>query len=269
MKIPIDLRNKIKNKEVILFVGAGVSKNVGLPDFAELIDAMASNLNIDSELFKLYGDFWTLAEYYCLLKKDDKLTLFKRRLKNLWEKEEIIQRIKDSNIYKRICDLGFPSIYTTNYDKCLEKAFAFQGQDYIKISNIEDMSKIKPTTTQIIKYHGDIDSNKNDWVLTESSYFERLSFEHPLDIKFRADSLAKPVLFIGYSLNDMNIRYLLYKLTRAWVNVESRPKSYIFLTQPNMVQEEVLKSWGIEAIIAPPDLEPSLSLEKFLKAINE
>lgn len=38
----------------------------------------------------------------------------------------------------------------------------------------------------------------------------------PLDIKLRADALGKSILFIGYSLTDINIRYLLYKLHIQW-----------------------------------------------------
>ena len=34
MKEIIELKKKIENRNIILFVGAGVSKNVGLPDFS-------------------------------------------------------------------------------------------------------------------------------------------------------------------------------------------------------------------------------------------
>ena len=49
-------------------------------------------------------------------------------------------------------------------------------------------------------------------VLTESSYFDRLEFESAIDIKLRADTLGKSLLFVGYNLGDINIRYLLHKL---------------------------------------------------------
>ncbi len=47
-------------------------------------------------------------------------------------------------------------------------------------------------------------------VLGESSYFRRLDLESPLDIKLRADLPGRTVMFIGYSLADVNIRYLFY-----------------------------------------------------------
>lgn len=93
-----------------------------------------------------------------------------------------------------------------------------------------------------------------------------MNFESPLDIKLRSDVLGKTVLFLGYSLSDINIRYLLYRLQKQWEkegNHKSRPKSYIFLARPNIVQEEILRARGVVPIIAETD-DPKSSLQKFL-----
>lgn len=264
-----ELKKKIKSKKVILFVGAGVSKNVGLPDFSELINKMAENLSFDKDLFKLYGTNLALAEYYSIRKKGN-LQVFRNRLEDMWNTDEIRENIRNSKIYDYIVNLNFDIIYTTNYDECLELAFDFRNKPYTKISNLKDLTGTSLEETQIIKYHGDIKSNRNDWVLTESSYFDRMSFEHPLDIKFRSDSLATSILFLGYSLADMNVRYLLYKLTKAWTydgNHHKQPKSYIFLTAPNMVQDEILKSWGISPLFPSKMSEPGQALEYFLSSL--
>jgi len=103
--------------------------------------------------------------------------------------------------------------------------------------------------------HGDLDDDTS-LVLTETSYFERLAFESPLDIKLRSDTLGKSILFIGYSLSDINIRYLLYKLHRLWSESEYapvRPKSYIFLTRPNPIQEAILEERGITPVVSEID----------------
>jgi hypothetical protein len=107
-------------------------------------------------------------------------------------------------------------------------------------------------------------------VFTESSYFERLSFESPLDVKLRSDSLGKSLLFIGYSLTDINIRYLLFRLQKQWEmepKKHLRPKSYIFLGRPNPVHEEVLRNRGIEPIVAT-GTDPALALSEFLSALK-
>ena len=106
---------------------------------------------------------------------------------------------------------------------------------------------------QIIKFHGDFDDDESI-VLTESSYFDRLSLDSPLDIKLRADALGRTILFVGYSLSDINMRLLFYKLHLLWKSsphAAARPKSYIFLTRPNPVQETILRNRGIEPIVIP------------------
>ena len=131
-----------------------------------------------------------------------------------------------------------------------------------------DLSRIRPDTAQIIKFHGDFE-NDESIVLDESSYFRRLDFESPLDIKLRADVLGRSVLFIGYSLADINIRYLFYKLSRLWkVSVPNvpQPRSYIFSPVHNAVQEAVLAQWGID-MVAVEHADPTQALVEFLESV--
>jgi hypothetical protein len=105
-------------------------------------------------------------------------------------------------------------------------------------------------------------------VLDESSYFRRLDFESPLDIKLRADVLGRTVMFIGYSLADVNIRYLFYKLSRLWkssVPNVAQPVSYLFSPSANEVQRAVLGQWGIEVVHLGGD--PSQALIRFLETV--
>ena len=106
-----------------------------------------------------------------------------------------------------------------------------------------------------MKFHGDFEDD-NSIVLTESDYFERLNFETPLDVKFRSDILGRTVLFVGYSLTDINMRLLLYEMQKMWKQSgyeEDRPPSYMFMTRPDAVQQRVLRSWGIETITRDVD----------------
>ena len=96
---------------------------------------------------------------------------------------------------------------------------------------------------------------------------EWLSFESPLDLKLRADVLGSSVLFIGYSLSDINIRLLFYKLSKMWSgqSLQSvRPKSYLFSHRPNPVDEEILRHRGIEMVISD-DSSPATALKVFLE----
>lgn len=59
-----DLISSYKERNVILFVGSGVSKNLGLPTWSELVDHIARELGYDPEIYKTFGESLALAEYY-------------------------------------------------------------------------------------------------------------------------------------------------------------------------------------------------------------
>jgi hypothetical protein len=80
-------------------------------------------------------------------------------------------------------------------------------------------------------------------VITETDYFDRLAFDSPLDVKLRSDALGKTVLFVGYSMSDMNIRLLLHRLWLTWHRSSyerDRPPSFVFMAMANPMQEAVL-----------------------------
>jgi len=227
------LREAYRNNRLILFVGSGVSANIGLPPWKELIDEIAVQLDYDPEVFNTYGNFLALAEYYRI--KKGSIGPLRSWMDREWHRNI---EIRDSEIHRLIVRGRFPAIYTTNYDRWLE--------------------------------YGDFDDDASI-VLDETSYYQRLQFETPLDIKLRADTLSKAVLFIGYSLSDTNIRLLFHKLSKIWNEHETlgvRPISYVFSHKPNPVQEEVLRQWGIR-MVASEDDEPGVALKNFLQQLVE
>jgi NAD-dependent SIR2 family protein deacetylase len=64
MAINPELIQAVRDRRALLFVGAGLSMNLGLPSFAGLIEQIATTLDYDPELFSSHGDYLALAEYY-------------------------------------------------------------------------------------------------------------------------------------------------------------------------------------------------------------
>ncbi len=261
-----ELLTSHKKGNVILFVGAGVSKNLGLPDWSELINHLAKELDYDPKIFNTFGDSLALAEYYILEKGITELCQW---MNNKWHTSEISNKHKESTIHELIVKAGFSTIYTTNYDRWIEKSFEIYAQGCNRIVTVEDIPEINKDIPQVIKLHGDF-KNEETLVLGESSFYERFEFETALDIKLRSDVLGKSVLFIGYSLNDVNMRFLFYKLAKLWKSSSNnaiQPKSYIFSAKPNPIQKRILEQWGIQRLDSEED-NPLLALENFLERFN-
>lgn len=254
-----------RSKRLILFVGAGVSMSLGLPSWRQLVDHMAKELGYDPDIYRTFGSDLTLAEFYRITK--GQIGPLRSWMDREWHSSSV--DISKSRAHELIAKADFDLIYTTNYDRWLERAFDHYGKPYTKVANVGDLSNIAKDKTQIVKFHGDFDDDLSI-VLDETSYFERLEFESPLDIKLRSDVLGRSVLFIGYSLNDINIRYLFYRLANLWKKSSRgtpQPMSYIFSSRPNPVQEAALGQWNIKMISSNLD-EPGKSLIDFLEQLR-
>jgi hypothetical protein len=263
--VPAELVQAVRERRVILFAGAGVSMNVGLPSWQELIDHLRNELGLDSsDLAGPEITYHALAEYYRI--KQGSIGPLRSWMDRHWKVSEAA--VKNSTIHELIVALDCPIIYTTNFDRNIEAAFEVHGREYVKVANARDIAKTREGVTQIVKFHGDFEDD-DSLVITETDYFNRLTFDGPLDVKFHADALGKTVLFIGYSMTDFNIRLLLHKLWRTWRTSgyeNDRPKSYVFMGRRSPVQEAILHAWGLE-VLANPNADPAEALTGFLREL--
>jgi hypothetical protein len=261
-----DLARAIRNQQAILFAGAGVSMAVGLPSWRTLIEEMGRELDLDPALYENSDvNYFTLAEFYRL--RQGSIGPLRSWMDRNWSIPE--EKLRDSRVHDLIAQLDFPIIYTTNFDRNLEVAFKLRDKDFTKIVNAKDVARVREGVTQIVKLHGDFDDDQSI-VIAETDYLDRLSFESPLDIKFQADALGRTILFIGYSLSDFNIRFILHRLWKTWRASgfeKDRPQSYVFMMRPNPVEEAVLAQWGIR--VMTEGTEPEAALETFLSKLAD
>jgi hypothetical protein len=260
-----ELAIQLAKGQVIPFVGAGVSMSLGLPSYGSLIKDLGEHIGFDGDIFEQMGDYLTLAEFYHLKKKG--LLELQAHLQEEWRKS--VKQIAASPVHRAIVELGCKLIYTTNFDDFLEKAHKGLKRRYRGLRSVNDFVNLGDDKVHIVKLHGDLRS-PTTMVFTESSYFQRLAFESPLDIKLRADILGKSLLFIGYSLSDINVRLLLFRLQKLWETgprPQFRPKSYVFMGRPNEVLAEVLRSRGVEPIVADTT-DQTASLVSFLTSLR-
>jgi len=259
------LAASVSKRQAILFAGAGVSMSVGLPSWRQFIEHMSSELNIDPSVMER-TNYQTLAEYYRI--KHGSIGPLRSWLDRTWCVSE--ENVRNSKIHELIVKLDFPVIYTTNYDNNLEVAYRIHRRNYVKVANARDIAGVTGDVTQIVKFHGDFDDDLS-LVIAETDYFDRLAFDTPLDIKFRADALGRTLLFLGYSMSDPNIRLLLHQLWKAWKQSgyeQNRPASIAFMPERDPVQEAVLGQWGVSVLTGEGD-SAEVALRDFLTQLEK
>lgn len=245
-KLMDELAQDIREKKIIPFVGAGLSRNLGLPEWEVLMAKVAEDLDIDPDILALHGDFLQIAEYHIICHGGSKNRISKIIDRNL---RSIEVDIGASKVHKCLVDMNFPKIYTTNFDEMIEMAFRYHGVPYCVIATLDDILNAPDSVTQIVKFHGTLDHDET-LVISETDYHNRLDMEGPLDIKLRADLLGKTVLFLGYSFRDLNIRYMWSKLFRV---MQANCKAYMVTMKPNYVFETVYGKKGMKFICLDSD----------------
>lgn len=235
-----------KNK-LAFFVGAGVSKMSDYPSWAELVLSMATEIGYDSYKRDDKGnpslsaeEFLKIPQMYFNSKKE---TAYLEKVKKLLNVKK-----QPNNIHKLIMKLNPYHLLTTNYDDLLEQTANMFGINY---SVINADKKVAKTATQryILKVHGDFENN--NFVLKESDY---LNYERDfklMDTVMKTIMATNLIVFIGYQLNDYNI-----KLIMNWVqNVqgESFVEPIFIYTDPEKLRDidvEYYKKRGLRIICA-------------------
>ncbi len=259
------LRELRNGGKLIPFVGAGLSQRFGLPSWEDLIGTIAKELDYDPDVFNCNGTNEQLAEYYVATKGSI------GPLRSLMDKafDPSDDKIAKSRAHSALVEMKLQLIYTTNYDTIIERAFKLKNQPWHTVANIDNIATAPIGTTRVVKFHGTF-SDDASLVLTESSYFDRLEFESAIDIQLRADTLGRSLLFLGYSLSDVNIRYMLYKLHKLREHVKhsgsSMPSAFLTTFGAGEIQRTLLSRWDVSTIELDP-IDKTGSLDEFLEKL--
>lgn len=190
------LAEELQNQKLVIFVGAGVSMNSDLPSWSSLVKCYAEYIGIEKQNYdseemleipeKFYNHFGKI-KYYDILEK---------KFKNNHE---------PNFIHKALNNLNLDYIITTNYDNLIETELN-ESNEYDVITKDEELAYSK-SKKMIIKMHGDIE-NRNA-VLKKSDY-DKYEQNFPLITTFvKSLFTTNTVLFIGYSLNDINVKNIM------------------------------------------------------------
>ena len=189
-----------KNNKLSVFVGSGVSVLSGLPKWSDLIKLMLKEMpDLKYNENKLSSDdYLKIAQMYFNTFGEEKY------------KEKVKESFKEDRTPNKIHDLIFAlhpnHILTTNYDNLLEQEAVKVGRNF-SVINADNVVSSAPSSSYIIKVHGDFSSS--NFVLKEQDYLDYEQNYKLIDKLVKTIFSTNLVIFIGYSLQDYNIKLIL------------------------------------------------------------
>lgn len=278
-----DLLTSINNKKCIPFIGQGVytvqSKDgktlVSL--FKDIVDKWKQDYKYPLEDLYALAKVYALEDSYQLARLAQFLEIEKadeRYPKDILS--EMLSQIKPDeflssstrSLYDILANLDLSIYLTTNYDRFMEEALSRTPRKnvesdfckwndklnkYVKaigISSIFEDLQYKPTEERPLVYHinGDM-TIPGSMVLTERDYFEFIAYSNKNEDKdilpaiVRKEISTSSLLFIGYSLEDINFRALFQgflSFVRSLDNVFRKPSIAVQIP-PTISNREQIK----------------------------
>lgn len=185
------LSEQVINNEAALFLGTGLSMNSGLPSWKSMLSTCAEELGLSLEN---EADLYAVAQFYANKHSDAELRrIVSGKINQFWDTNELLEEL---------LDVGFSSIWTTNYDKLVERGLEKRFIQYNSIFSDKNLASInKHDKVTIYKMNGDI-SDPTNMVVTKNDY-EKYQTQHPLFLTYlKKELVANTFLFIGYSFTD-------------------------------------------------------------------
>lgn len=250
-----NMKMALKHDKLVIFVGAGVSKNSGIPTWGQMVRQFAERMGYAVDRLST-TEYIRIPQYFYGMDQSQDHEEYYRILQ-----EVIALDVKPNPLNELIARIHPKHIVTTNYDKLMDEVA--EGYEIIR----EERDFLKATTNHyLIKMHGDIDHVHNI-VFKEDDYLQ-YSETHRLTETFLKSLLIDHVfVFVGYSLNDYNLNTF-----TSWIdyiaqemNVKEHMHKNYFLSSSDHAGKQYLHRYyqnkGLQVIDLynlPPELEQKM-----------
>lgn len=193
--------NASRNNALTFFVGAGVSALSGAPTWKALIHAISDKLGRARKAEYSSDEYLQIPQmfYYSLGENKEEYYRFV-------EEQLHCSSLAPNIIHREMLNLNPTSFITTNYDTLLEDVAVQYCQSFKVVSQDEDVPTIFGDRF-ILKLHGDF--THNNFVLKEEDYLNYSENFKLIETLVKSIFSTNTVVFIGYGLNDYNIKLIL------------------------------------------------------------
>jgi len=264
-----------------LFVGAGLSQGAvttqgtHLPGWKELLErtleygVQRRYIQADEEpnIQKLISE-----KKYLLVAEEFREHLWGGRLEGFLREQLRYSSPSPTENHRLIVRIPFSAIFTTNYDKLLETAFAQETSQippiYTHKSIFSLVEALWKNQFYILKMHGDVDE-QDSIIFSRVDYRKIIYRELGFRLFWNSVFTSKTILFMGYSMSDPDIILFLEYIHEALQGYGN--KRHFILRSDDEVSEIEIKRWdkdfGVKTITyARSDGHPEVT--EFLKSIR-
>lgn len=220
-----------QNNALTFFVGAGVSALSGAPTWKGLIHAISDRLGQARKDEYSSDEYLQIPQmfYYSLGEnKEEYYTFVKAQLHS--------SPMLPNVIHREMLNLNPVSFITTNYDTLLEDAAVQYCQSFKVVSRDEDVPTIFGDRF-ILKLHGDF--KHNNFVLKEEDYLNYSDNFKLIETLVKSIFSTNTVVFIGYSLNDYNIKLIL-NWTKTLLKDSFREPIFLYVGSSALTDTELI-----------------------------
>lgn len=255
-----DVKEKLKSLGIspIFFVGSGLSRRyINSPDWLGLLKEIMSDTEInftryeqkhtivDSSTGETIINFEELAkeleEVYFDKLPEDKLEegknqgyYYRKRISDIVSKylHDNKSKMLANKEVKELQKTTPAAIITTNYDEMLETIFGDEYTPHVGQTSL--LTSVVDGVGDIYKIHGSV-TDCDSIVITKDDYDRFFSKEIYLNSKILTLFLEYPIVFLGYSINDRNVKSILSTIfdTLSSKKLEELKSRMWFVTRPD------------------------------------
>ena len=207
------LANYIRERKCVLFVGAGLSRAAGLPDWGSLMRTIVDTTKLESATPEAAEELEALFDRGKFIELADQCRELSPGYFHTILREILGITVEPTELHRAIVETPYACIVTTNFDTLLEDAYArHSGRGLPRTPTGTELANqgtlLLDGAFFILKAHGTLQHDES-MVFTADDY-RRITYDNPAFQTFlSALLLSHAVLFVGYSLNDPNFRLLL------------------------------------------------------------
>jgi len=223
-----DLTKELREENLAIFAGAGLSVPAGFVNWGELLKPIAEDLELDIE--REAADLISLAQYHCNVNGGNRSKLNQLLI------DQFCKRAELTDNHKILARLPIDTFWTTNYDSLIETALSDSG----KVPDVKytknHLVYTKPKRDVVIyKMHGDA-NHPSEAVLTKDDYEKYHVDMQPFLGALTGDLISKAFLFLGFSFTDPNLDYILSRV-RISFSKDQRQHNCILRTVKREAEE--------------------------------